>query len=570
MIISPKQNIGEILVEQGVITKEQLDEVASLAGDSTDLEEIIILREKIVTEEEIKKALEKHFNKKYIDLSKLKIDSGVLKIIPEKVMKDYIVVAFEVQEDMLYLAMIDPGDLPTLDFLQILTGYKIKPFVSTETQINKVIDDYYASEGVQNILDEIRVEKGDGIDFTKMEEEKALKEKPIVKLVDTILEQAVLKRVSDIHVEPQEKVLLIRYRKDGILRTVQFFQKFFQAPIISRIKIISRMDIAEKRLPQDGQFRKIVGRRELDFRVSSLSGKYGEKIVIRVLDRSSFAMGLEALGLSPRMQSDLEDIVKSPMGTFLVVGPTGSGKTTTLYSTLSYIRSPEINIITFEDPIEYELLSGSTREGGITQVQVHPKIGLTFVEGLRAALRQDPDVIFVGEIRDRETATMAATASLTGHLVLSSVHTLDTVTTITRLLDLGVEPFLLSATLLGVLTQRLVRKLCNECKQSYTIPAKLMKEIEVPPDQDNLTLYRPKGCRICGKSGYRGRIGVFEMLQIDEEMRRMIYGKRSEIDLRKFALEHGMKTLKSNGMELVYNGVTSVGEVLRVLPIEYE
>ena len=392
---------------------------------------------------------------------------------------------------------------------------------------------------------------------------------PVVKLVDTILSEAVRVKASDIHIEPQEKAVFVRYRIDGILHTKERIPKEVQLAMTSRMKVLADMNITERRLPQDGQAKAHIQKRDIDFRVSTLPAKYGEKIVVRVLDKTNFALGLEHMGFLPETQTKFEEMLGAGSGILLVTGPTGSGKTTTLYSALNRIKSSSKNIITLEDPIEYDLLSGKARESGITQVQINPRIGFTFASALRACLRQDPNIILVGEIRDEETCRIATNAALMGHLVLSTIHTNDAVSTVTRLLDMGIEPYLIASSLNGVLAQRLVRVLCRNCREAYTPPKKVLQSLNVRQILDvsgEIVFYRPRGCELCDGSGYAGRAGIFELLTITESIRDLILEKAKLSALREAAAREGTVSMKQNGIQLVSQGATTMAEVMRVLP----
>jgi len=389
-------------------------------------------------------------------------------------------------------------------------------------------------------------------------------ESPIVQVVDKLFEMALRYRASDIHLEPQADGLFVRLRVDGVLQTVHRFSKSESVPLVSRIKILANLDIAEKRLPQDGQISTKVQGRDIDLRVSTLPAKYGEKVVIRLLDKSGGLIEMSVLGMDPKTEGQFSMLIGKPQGLLLVTGPTGSGKSTTLYAAISRLKSPMKNIITLEDPIEYELLGTGANQAGITQVQVNSRINLTFAAGLRACLRQDPDVIMLGEIRDKETAEVAMKAAMTGHLVVSTLHTNDAPSTITRLRDIGVEPYLVSSTLVGVMAQRLLRVLCKDCKEAYEPPrAGLQRLFPGMTLEDKVTLYRAKGCPSCQNTGYWGRKGIYQLLELDEEFRTSIHNESSADRIRQIAAERGVKTLRESGLDLVLKGLTTVEEVFR-------
>jgi len=506
----------------------------------------------------------KHRN---INLSAITLSRDVLKLVPLELMKKYSFVPFDFQDGKLSIALENPDDINVIDNIRVITGYDLDLFADTKTAIEKALKSMTSAldEDVQN--DELyfvstEPAQVEGSDIQSGDQPL------IVRLVDKLINLAVSKRASDIHLEPQHDGLFVRFRIDGILTTIHKFPKTLQPALLSRIKILSNMDITERRLPQDGQISLEVNYRNIDLRVSTLPGKYGEKTVIRVLDKSSFSLDLGQLGIDPILQSTFETILQKPQGMILVTGPTGSGKTTTLYSALNRLKSPLKNVITLEDPIEYELLSGGNNEAGITQVQINSKIDMTFAVGLRAALRQDPDIIMIGEIRDKETAETAMKASLTGHLVLSTLHTNDSFSTLLRLKDMGIELYLISSTVIGILAQRLVRTLCPHCKESYKPPARAVKlllrsNLSTAIEKD-LILYRAKGCEKCQYMGYIGRKGIYELLIIDEELKNIINSGINADILKQNAQTHKMKTLRESGFDLVSQGITTIEEIFRV------
>jgi type II secretory ATPase GspE/PulE/Tfp pilus assembly ATPase PilB-like protein len=389
-------------------------------------------------------------------------------------------------------------------------------------------------------------------------------ENGVPRIVDALFTLALQHRASDIHLEPQVDELYVRLRVDGVLHTIHAFPRTISGALISRIKVMANLDIAEKRLPQDGQIVATVNKKELDLRVSTIPAKYGEKTVIRLLEKTAALVDLGRLGLDPALQSQLEMLIERPQGMFLVTGPTGSGKSTTLYAIIKKLKSPFKNIMTLEDPIEYELLTPGSKEAGITQVQIHPKIGLTFATGLRSCLRQDPDVIMVGEIRDQETAEVALKASMTGHLVLSTLHTNDAPSAISRLHDIGAEAYLIASTLMGVMAQRLVRLLCIHCRQPYEAPVRTMQGL-FPQEklQKPVTLYRPKGCSQCQQTGYWGRKGIYELIVVNDAYRALIQSNAGSEAMKKLARSEGVKSLRESGMDLVIQGLTTVEEIFR-------
>lgn len=483
----------------------------------------------------------------------LKSSPEAIRLVSCETMLRHKLAPLELCGNVLRVAAVNPNDFPALDDLRLRTGYELKVVKVSQAELTEIVRCAARSgeEGFRRA--ELEVPKGHADDSFA------------VQAVDRLLDLALNMRASDIHLEPQRSGLFVRFRVDGVLNTIHEFPKGAQAGIISRVKVMSGMDISEKRLPGDGQMSVERYGRNIDLRISTLPAKYGEKAVIRVLDKSGLSISLDTLGLQPDVQSVFEAMIENPYGIILVTGPTGSGKTTTLYSVLGKIRSPLKNVITLEDPIEYELLGGSASEMGITQVQVHPKIGLTFAAGLRASLRQDPDVIMVGEIRDRETAETAMTAAMTGHLVLSTLHTNDAPSALGRMLDMGIEPYLMSSTVVGILAQRLLRLLCPDCREKYQPPLRALKNM-FPGRQglEKAVFYRAKGCDRCNGSGYLGRRGIFELLAMTEELKRIIHGGAGLESIRKELAVQGFKTLRESGMELVFQGLTTVEEVARV------
>jgi type IV pilus assembly protein PilB len=563
--------LGKLLMEEGLISRDNLGKALSEQRKTGLRLERILTKLKLVKEENIAECLRKHYKVEYIDLSGKKLSSDVLDLVPEHVVKQYEIIPVEINKKAkkMTLAMANPMDVVAIDHVGLITGYTIVPVVATEADILDMIDEYYETKALEGIIiEDIDISEESLEEEMSAERLKKLSEEaPIVKLVSSIITKAVQKKASDIHFEPQEKSFFVRFRVDGLLQTAYMLPKKLQLAIISRIKIMSNIDIAEKRHPQDGQIRITMMNRSIDFRVSTLPSKYGEKIVVRILDKSSFLMGLWQLGFTPEMQNLFEEMVSKTAGIVLITGPTGSGKTTTLYAALNKIKSPEKNIITLEDPIEYELLAGKSREVGVTQMQIDTKIDLTFAAGLRAILRQDPDIVMVGEIRDLETAEIAIRASMVGRLVLSTLHTSDAPEAITRLIDMGIEPFLLSSSIVGVVAQRLVHALCEHCKEAYEPPQESLKRLNLRVNKgQKITFYRPKGCDHCGDSGYSGRIGIFELMKMNERIGEMILKKTSTSVIRHQAVLAGMKTLWDNGLDLVLKGSTSVEELLRVIP----
>jgi type IV pilus assembly protein PilB len=560
--------LDKYLLDSKVITKEQLDKAAAEKARSNMslLDELEYL--KFADKASIIAGLEKHFKAKYVDLQANKLTQELLHLIPENIMKRHQVLAIRLDKakNLLEIALADPNDVMAIDRVQAATGYEIEPFLTTEDDFRLAFDKYYLGVFAERMASKVIVEAPAEIMkedvFAKISKDN--KESLISQLFNTIVTQSIRARATDIHIEPQEKELLIRFRIDGLLETVQGLPRSVQPLLCTRIKVLALMDISETRLPQDGQIRLKAADHDLDLRVSTMPGLYGEKIAIRVLQKSSFSFGLSQLGMQPEIQSRFEDYIFRPNGMILVCGPTGSGKSTTLYATISRIRSPQKNILTIEDPVEYELLTGSAREGGVTQVQINPKINLTFAAGLRTFFRQDPDIIMVGEIRDRETAEIAINASMIGTLIFSSLHTKDSVNAATRLLNMGIEPYMVSNSVICILSQRLIRTLCPYCKQAYSVPKALLQKLGVK--EENVTAFREVGCSKCDNKGYLGRIAIFELLGFSETIRDLVMRQASATELLAAARKEGFKTLAENALGFVLNGTTTVAEMLRVLP----
>jgi len=499
-----------------------------------------------------------------IDLSETTLDEELLKLAPSKVVHRDRVIPIDRRNGAIRVATNNPFNLYAFDELRMLMGAKIETVLATSEEISRVIKQYYGVGGqtVEEMIgDRPEVEVVSDFDVDNADLIEQAQEATVVKLVNEILLEAIRDRASDIHIEPYENDLKIRYRIDGVLHTTNVPPEIrqFQAAIVSRIKILSNLNIAEKRLPQDGGFKIKAQNRDIDLRVSVIPTAFGGAVVMRILDKQSVLFSLGQLGLMDEALAGVEHLISQPYGIMLVTGPTGSGKTTTLYAALNSIRSDKIKILTVEDPIEYYL-------DGIQQVGVKPHIGLTFASGLRSFLRHDPDVILVGEIRDLETAEVAINASLTGHLVFSTLHTNDAATATTRLLDMGVEPFLVSSAVSGVLAQRLVRKICKHCIEEY-VP----DSIELPGDcklEKGQKIFRGAGCRECRQTGYRGRLGIFELLMITDELREMILNRKSATDIQAFARAGGLKLMREDGWAKVFKGITTVEEVVRVTKID--
>jgi len=557
-------DLGTLLVKAGIITPDQLAEAVSAKRDIEDTLDQVLIDRKSVSRSTLLSLLMDHYKIPFVALPD-KIAGDTLKLIPEHVVSAYQAVPLSFEEGILTVAMSAPDNIQAVERLSAITGYKIKVVGVLDSDLRHFLSKHYEDTTMTQILKEISVNQNELIEAAGAHATEDDATRPMTKLVDSIISLAAKKRASDIHIEPQNHFALLRFRMDGVLQTQQSIPKTTVPSLVARIKVMADLNIAEKRLPQDGQFRHKLSDREVDIRVSIVPSRYGEKVAMRVLDRGNFLMTLDTLGMPADMQSEIGQLISRPNGLVLVTGPTGSGKTTSLYALVQKVRSPRLNIMTLEDPIEYELLAGSKREGGITQIQINPKLGLDFASGLRACLRQDPDIIVVGEIRDRETAETSISATLTGHMVFASLHTNGAIQTIVRLMDMGVEPFLIVSSVRAIIAQRLVRVLCHHCKQPYRPLIEVLKKLNLTVEEGK-SFYRPIGCEACQGQGYWGRTGVFEAVRLSNELNSLILQKKSQSEIFFKAREGGLKTLKEHGMELVGQGITTVEEVLRVLP----
>ncbi len=558
--------IGEIIVQEIHLSEDKIKEALEIQKKEKVHKRIgeILIDLGYLKEEDFLRCLGKQLGIPVIlDLSEYKIKKEIISQIPLNFVKKHSLIPIEINQKTLTVAMTDPLDLQPLDDINLLLGYIVEPVICTDEEIKKAINKIYGGEtdSTQKMLSDLK-KADDELPVIHIEEQEDLldlaNKAPIIKFVNLILTRAINERASDIHIEPFEKDLKVRYRVDGMLYEALSPPKQYQAAITSRIKIMGNLNIAERRLPQDGRIKIKILNHEIDIRLSTIPVNYGERIVMRLLDRGNLLLDLRQLGFSSSIYSKIEKIIHSFNGIILVTGPTGSGKTTTLYAALSHINSVEKNIITIEDPVEYQL-------DGIGQIQINPKIELTFANGLRSILRQDPDIIMVGEIRDYETAEIAIHASLTGHLVFSTLHTNDASGAITRLIDMGVEPYLVSSSVIAVLAQRLVRVICNNCKEPYTPSTDLLKEIGLTvKNLENGFVFRGKGCSKCLNTGYLGRLGIYELLIIDGDIRDSILNKIDSSSIKKIARKKGMLTLREDGAQKVINGITTIEEVLRV------
>lgn len=559
-----RKRLGEILVAGGVISPVQLEE--ALASQKTlglRLGEVLI-KQGIVLEEDILRILQSQLGLPAIDLNRLVVPEQVLRLLPENVVRKYTVLPIEMNNAQLLVAMSDPTDYFALDDLRLASGLMVKPCLAKKGDILLAIDRFYGRSGAEKAAREYA--KKMGMTSVAMTSQMPLnvtegdvtedESTPIIKFLNTIIENAVNNHASDIHIEPIEEELRVRFRIDGVLREIMLTPISMANPVVSRVKIMADLNITERRLPQDGRISYLVGEKMIDLRVSTTPTMYGEKVVLRILDKASVILEKEALGLAGKDLKIFEELISKPYGIVLVTGPTGSGKTTTLYTALKQLNVPEKNIVTLEDPVEYNFK-------GVNQMQVNPKAGLTFATGLRSILRQDPDIIMVGEMRDNETAQIAVRSALTGHLVLSTIHTNDAASSIIRLMDMEIEPFLISASILGIISQRLVRRICPQCALQYEAGPLEHGLLEIP-EETKFMVKKGQGCPYCNKSGYKGRIAVFEMMPITRGLRELIEQRAAADELRSYAIAQGMTTLKQAATRLVLEGVTTVDELLRV------
>jgi len=548
-VIRKRKLLGEKLIEEGLITGEQLDEALRVQTRTGELLGRILIELGMISEDSLNKILGIHKIE-----PKDEIKANLLKTIPEQLIRKYKMFPIRKEGKHLVVAMADPLNIIAIDDLRLLTGLDIKSVKASEKEINSYIDKYFGLPEVEKVLQELLTEP-EIIEQEEIIEEVIVDEAPVIRLVNSLIMKAINEDASDIHIEPFEFSVRVRNRVDGILRDVMTLPRKMVHAVVSRIKIMGSMDIAERRVPQDGRIPLRIAGRELDLRISTMPTVFGEKVVIRILDKGNIKnFTLENLGFGPQNMNYFRKFFKNAHGIILATGPTGSGKTTTLYTALNSINSIERNIVTVEDPVEYML-------EGINQSQVNIKAGATFGNYLRSILRQDPDVIMIGEIRDFETAEIAVRAATTGHLVLSTMHTNDAPGAITRLIDMGIEPFMVASSVIGIVAQRLVRKICQNCRQEYT-PDKA--EIAFAGLEHEDTVYHGAGCEICNHTGYKGRIAIHEVLSVSPSLQNLILQKTSNDELRKAAFIEGMISLKEDGLQKVFEGVTTIKEIIRV------
>ncbi|QVK19182.1 type II/IV secretion system protein [Mycoplasmatota bacterium] len=544
-----KKRIGDILIDTGLVTSDQVDFAISVKEPNEKLGDTLI-RIGYVTENQVMEALELQLGVKKISLSDYTLNESILRLISEEYARENLVVPVTFEDGKLIVAVADPLNYYVVDDLRLITSYNVKLMMAARSEIETAISRYY---GINRSLDQIILNYNENNDD---EGGNDADDTPLIRLVNQLLLSAVKQNASDIHIDPQESEVIVRFRVDGVLGVEKRFPKIMEKQLLSRFKIISGLDITENRRPQDGRIKMMIENTQLDLRVSTLPTVNGEKIVLRLLNLKNTLGSLGRLGLSENNHEKFKRLIKHSNGIILVSGPTGSGKSSTLYACLNELNKDDVNIITVEDPVELQLK-------GINQVQVNPDIGLTFANGLRTILRQDPNIIMLGEIRDTETAQIAVRASLTGHLVLSTIHTNDSIGTVTRLVDMGIDPFLVASSLTGVVAQRLVRKTCRECgewKEATDREKQLFEDVGMSIDK----VYVPKGCPMCNFKGYTGRIAIFEILELNDEIKNIINSNGTELEIKKAAIKNGTKFLIQDGFDKVIQGITTTEEVLRV------
>src|SRR6266581_7301483 len=565
------QRLGDLLVKEKVITQEQLTQATKVQKETNCRLGSALVKLGFLTDEDVTNFLSRQYGVPAINLSYFEIDPTVVKLIPFETAKRYQILPLSRVGASLTIAMVDPTNVFAMDDIKFMTGFNIEPVVASESSILAGIEKAYGStkeEDLKTVMESMSEMSESDVELQAEEQqlelaelEKAADEAPVVKLVNVVLGDAVKRGASDIHIEPYEKEFRVRFRIDGVLQSIMSPPLKLKDAITSRLKIMSKLDISEKRLPQDGRImlKMSVGgrKKQLDFRVSTLPTLWGEKIVLRLLDKENLRLDMTKLGFEPESLVKFEKAILKPYGMVLVTGPTGSGKTNTLYSSISRLNQPDTNIMTAEDPVEFQL-------GGVNQVQMKEQIGLNFAAALRAFLRQDPNIILVGEIRDFETAEIAIKAALTGHLVLSTLHTNGAPETISRLMNMGIEPYLVATSVHLICAQRLVRRLCKECKEEVAMPPQALIDIGYAPDEtSSVKLYKGRGCNVCNNTGYKGRVGLYEVMEISDALREMILTGASSIEIKNKAQEEGMISLRGSGLRKIKAGLTTVEEVVR-------
>ena len=547
------RHLGTMLLQEGLLSRADLDRATEIQAETSLPLGRILVEEGFVKETDLVKTLAHHIGLEFVSLDEVTIDPSATALVPEALARRYAAIPIGFEDGSLIVAMADPANVLAIDDIRAITGMDVLPKVATRTEVEDAISRMAQFDDAVSDLGELLDDQAEVEDLSSMEA--SIEEAPVVKLVNTIITRAINERASDIHIEPGEKELRVRFRIDGVLHEAMSTPRTITNAMVSRLKIMADINIAERRIPQDGRISLKVQGSQIDLRVATLPSVYGEKVVLRILDRSSILLELTDLGFSEHNLERFESSYTKPYGAILVTGPTGSGKSTTLYATLNVLNRPEVNIITTEDPVEYRL-------AGITQVQVNRKAGLTFASALRSILRADPDIALIGEIRDRETAQIAIEAALTGHLVLSTLHTNDSSSSIGRLIEMDVEPYLVASSIDAVLAQRLARRLCEKCRVAAPPDAERFESasIEVPKE-----IYLPGGCTACADTGYRGRMALHEVLLVSEDIQRMAVERRPSDEIQKIAIEQGMTTLWQDGLAKVAAGMTSMEEIMRVV-----
>ena len=554
--------LGDLLISAGVIRPEQLNDALAIQKKTRERLGDVLINNGIITEQQLIEALQMQLGVDFVDLTAVSIPLELARFVPRSIAKKYCVVPVKLQKDELYVAMSDPLNFEAQEEIKSASHKQVVPMIATRRAVEQAIATLYGNEGTARAIEEMKREAGSNqADIVPVQMSKAVdngaSEAPTIRFVNSVIERAITERASDIHLEPQEGEMVVRMRIDGVLRRVFTVPANLQATVIARLKIMGGMNIAERKIPQDGRAMVTAKDKEIDLRISSIPTIYGEKIVLRLLDKSSGHINRKTIGLEGEDEKKYDRLLKNSSGVILIVGPTGSGKSTTMCAMIQELCNEQTNIMTLEDPVEYNI-------PGANQCQINEKTGMTFAAGLRSILRQDPDVISVGEIRDGETASIAVRAAITGHLVISTLHTNDAVSTISRLVDIGVEPYMISSALRGVVSQRLVRKICPQCRKAYT-PTEEEKRMVGIAENEDVTFYKGEGCQECGRTGYRGRRGVFEILTLDAALRREVASNASSEELTKTALENGFVTMKDNCRRLVLEGVTTVAEAAKAI-----
>lgn len=567
MIPSLKEKLIKVFIDKKLIEKADLEKALDVQREKGGSLSDILVNMGMISRSDLMVALSHELGIPPINLSRYKVDPNVIKLIPKKIAKRYQIVPISKMGDTLVVAMVDPLNVFAIDDIKAVTGFNISPIITADRDIKDAIAQYYeesACVAIEKIVDDMKesvvmsaledrgMETQEPSDLIKMTQDA-----PVVKIANLILAEAVNLKASDVLIEPLENEVRVRFRIDGTLQEAKRPPKALHSAIVSRLKVVSNLDIAERRLPQDGRFKARLHGREVNFRISVLPSSKGEKVALRILDKSQVTLDLERLGFDKKSLDYIKEGAMKPHGMILVCGPTGCGKTTTLYSILEYINSPEDNVITVEDPVEYII-------DGINQVTSRPDIGLTFASALRSILRQDPDIIMIGEIRDFETVDIAIKAALTGHLVLSTLHTTTAAGSITRLLNMGVEPFLITSSMILIAAQRLVRNICHNCKEPYELDSDVAEKIGIKSGGKKVTLYRGKGCGVCRNTGYKSRVGLIEVLTLTPKIKTLILESSQEYKIRDQARLEGMMTLRENGITLALEGITTIDEVVRV------